>query len=174
MKDKNKDTNTEKITSKGLAVLLVFSLIITVIAFAVACKEHSKISDLSVKYDEAISKIDNCQDAINALIMQIESSEYKETTTELTAQPSETTVDESSAANEVSETNTSEAATADSKTEETTTTTKAPDSSGLYFVTQSGKKYHVGSCSYLEKSKIAISWDRIKSEGYSPCSRCIK
>jgi methylphosphotriester-DNA--protein-cysteine methyltransferase len=40
------------------------------------------------------------------------------------------------------------------------------------YVTNTGKKYHTGSCSYLSKSKIAISLSDAKAQGYGPCSRC--
>ncbi len=40
------------------------------------------------------------------------------------------------------------------------------------YITKTGEKYHTGGCSYLKKSKIAISLDEAKADGYSPCSRC--
>ena len=40
------------------------------------------------------------------------------------------------------------------------------------YVTKTGEKYHRGNCRYLRKSKIAISLDDAKSEGYEPCSVC--
>lgn len=40
------------------------------------------------------------------------------------------------------------------------------------YITKTGEKYHTGGCSYLKKSKIAISLDEAKTDGYSPCSRC--
>ena len=39
------------------------------------------------------------------------------------------------------------------------------------YVTRTGKKYHRGTCSYLRRSRIAISLDRAKAS-YGPCSRC--
>ena len=39
------------------------------------------------------------------------------------------------------------------------------------YVTQTGKKYHRGSCSYLRRSKILISLEEAKLR-YSPCSLC--
>jgi hypothetical protein len=40
------------------------------------------------------------------------------------------------------------------------------------YVTRTGEKYHVGSCSYLRQSKISISLSEAKRQGYTPCSRC--
>lgn len=40
------------------------------------------------------------------------------------------------------------------------------------YITDTGKKYHSASCSYLKKSKHAISKDSAISQGYSACSKC--
>lgn len=40
------------------------------------------------------------------------------------------------------------------------------------YITKTGNKYHKSWCSYLRKSKIAISLDNAKSQGYTACSRC--
>lgn len=40
------------------------------------------------------------------------------------------------------------------------------------YVTNTGKKYHKSSCSYLSKSKISISLEDAKSSGYTACKRC--
>lgn len=40
------------------------------------------------------------------------------------------------------------------------------------FVTKTGSKYHLESCSYLTYSKIAYDYNRAIESGYSPCSRC--
>lgn len=40
------------------------------------------------------------------------------------------------------------------------------------YITQSGTKYHLETCSYLSKSKIEISRSDAINEGYEPCSRC--
>jgi len=40
------------------------------------------------------------------------------------------------------------------------------------YVTETGTKYHRGSCSYLKRSKISITLENAKSRGYTPCSRC--
>ena len=46
------------------------------------------------------------------------------------------------------------------------------DSNTIVYITKSGKKYHQSWCTYLRKSRIAISLKDAKSRGYSPCSRC--
>ncbi len=40
------------------------------------------------------------------------------------------------------------------------------------YVTKTGSKYHMPSCSYLKYSKIAYKFDEIKEAGYTACSRC--
>ena len=52
-------------------------------------------------------------------------------------------------------------------------TTEARISDGKYYVTASGKKYHLSFCTYLNKTKIEISLEDALSKGYEPCSRCI-
>lgn len=40
------------------------------------------------------------------------------------------------------------------------------------YITDTGEKYHRGSCRYLRKSKYAISLSKAKASGYTPCSVC--
>ncbi|WMJ81849.1 ComEC/Rec2 family competence protein [Clostridium sp. MB40-C1] len=40
------------------------------------------------------------------------------------------------------------------------------------YITNTGKKYHVNGCSSLKKSKISISLEKAKSQGYGPCGNC--
>jgi hypothetical protein len=56
----------------------------------------------------------------------------------------------------------------------TVTPTPAPTQSTdvTVYITKTGEKYHVGSCSYLRQSKISISLSEAKRQGYTPCSRC--
>ena len=42
----------------------------------------------------------------------------------------------------------------------------------IVYITNTGKKYHLDGCSSLSKSKIAITLDEAKAEGYTPCSKC--
>ena len=50
-------------------------------------------------------------------------------------------------------------------------TVKAKNSNTVY-ITTTGSKYHTSNCSYLKKSKIAITLKSAKSKGYTPCSKC--
>lgn len=43
---------------------------------------------------------------------------------------------------------------------------------GTVYITKTGSKYHRSGCSYLSKSKIAISLSEAKAQGYTACSRC--
>ena len=188
MNGNNKSGNkflSAALTPKCIAILLVFSFMVTVLAFGVAYNEHQKLTTLTEKYDEAIVKINNCEAVLTALVDQMENESVSDVvmpTTEEAPSVESTDVPEESYTESAYEnvtvtenkTPTSEAEQSQKTTQAETTTAKAPSSSGPYFVTQSGKKYHVASCSYLSKSKIPISVDRIKAEGYSPCSRCIK
>ena len=40
------------------------------------------------------------------------------------------------------------------------------------YITKTGSKYHNAGCQYLRQSKIAISLDDAKAQGYSACSKC--
>jgi len=40
------------------------------------------------------------------------------------------------------------------------------------YVTKSGTKYHLGTCSHLSKSKIERSLADAKNAGYEPCKTC--
>jgi len=53
-----------------------------------------------------------------------------------------------------------------------TTTTVQNTNSAIVYVTNTGKKYHKSSCSYLKKSKIEMSLSEAQSKGYTACSKC--
>ena len=40
------------------------------------------------------------------------------------------------------------------------------------YLTKTGTKYHLSTCSYLNSSKIPISLANALSQGYEPCKRC--
>jgi len=42
----------------------------------------------------------------------------------------------------------------------------------IVYVTKTGKKYHLGTCSYLSKSSVPIKLGDAKARGYSPCGKC--
>lgn len=42
----------------------------------------------------------------------------------------------------------------------------------IVYITKTGKKYHVGNCRYLSKSKIPITLKEAVQRGYTPCSVC--
>lgn len=48
---------------------------------------------------------------------------------------------------------------------------QADDDETTVYVTRTGKKYHLGSCRYLKKSKIAISLEKAKDR-YEACKVC--
>jgi micrococcal nuclease len=56
--------------------------------------------------------------------------------------------------------------------EQTHEANSAHDGSAIVYVTDTGKKYHRGDCSHLQKSKRSITLKKAKQLGYEPCSRC--
>ena len=42
----------------------------------------------------------------------------------------------------------------------------------IVYITQSGTKYHTEDCSHLSKSKIPVTLEQAKQQGYEPCSAC--
>ena len=40
------------------------------------------------------------------------------------------------------------------------------------YITNTGKKYHKSTCSYLKKSKTKMKLTTAKAKRYTPCSRC--
>ena len=160
-----------ELTVKALLALLILSFIATISGFTVAYLENKNYNALTAKYDQALETVSNLEVSVAALMAatafdtSATSASYP---AEDIADSTEATESENSDNSEnLSDTPLSES---DAKDESPTTQT----ASGTYYVTQSGKKYHTAYCSYLSKSKIAITMDRIKAEGYSPCSRCIK
>ena len=176
MDNKNSSFNS-KLTVKGLSVLLVFSFVAAIIGFSVAYLENKNYKSLTEKYDQAIEKVSDLEMSVSALMS---TSVYypANTTSAYPAEESTEAISTTLIETEEEISYTTENSTSHSETEPTQETSDQPTTvkatSGTYYVTQSGKKYHIASCSYLSKSKIAITIDRVKAEGYSPCSRCIK
>jgi competence protein ComEC len=54
----------------------------------------------------------------------------------------------------------------------TTTLAAKSDSQVTVYITKTGEKYHMGSCRYLKKSKIAVTLKEVKEQGYDACSVC--
>jgi len=56
--------------------------------------------------------------------------------------------------------------------QKTVVTKPKADDSTIVYITRTGKKYHLGNCSYLRQSKIPITLKEACERGFSPCSRC--
>ena len=54
----------------------------------------------------------------------------------------------------------------------TTVKPTTTSTSQTVYTTKTGEKYHLGTCSSLSKSKIAISLKEAKAQGYGSCSKC--
>ena len=53
------------------------------------------------------------------------------------------------------------------------TITPTPQSADpTVYITNTGGKYHQGTCRYLSKSRIPISLSEAKRRGYTPCKVC--
>lgn len=143
--------------------MLILSVIATVLGFGVAYNEHRNLMSLWSKYDEALEKIESCEEAISGLSQQVSAQE------KLLNGYNRDFISQEQYSDGTYPTGNAE----DSSVTATTPTSPAV-SAGKFYVTKSGSKYHIGTCSFLSKSKIAITMEQIKAEGYTPCSRCIK
>ena len=171
MEKKTKFSLTKSFTVKSICFMLFLSVIATVLGFVTAYNEHRNLTELWDKYDEAMVKIEECEEAISDLSQKIsennilitEKEEYiQEDYTQTISEEYVPTTDKADNLPIITD-----------KTESTTANSSSV-SSGKYYVTKSGSKYHIGTCSFLSKSKISITMEQIKAEGYTPCSRCIK
>ena len=54
----------------------------------------------------------------------------------------------------------------------TTPPSSRSESSYEVYITRTGSKYHLDECRYLRESKIPISLEDAKEQGYSPCKVC--
>ena len=173
---KVKSSFLKGLSDKSLSALLIFSFICTLLGFGIAYKENRSLKALSDKYDIAIEKIDECQSEISALSEKVACIE----TTAATVIIEESFTSEDIyhtpdiITNETVPSAESKDTASTRTTGSTTQSTTVQASSGQYYVTQSGSKYHISSCSYLSKSRISVSLETIRAKGYSPCSRCIK
>lgn len=61
-------------------------------------------------------------------------------------------------------------------TEKPTTTTTAPaiveKKEKIVYITDTGNKYHTGSCRFVKNSKTSITVQEALSQGYEPCGVC--
>lgn len=164
MEKKTKFSLTKNFTVRSLSFMLILSVIATALGFAVAYNEHRNLTELWDKYDEAMVKIEECEKAISQLSQKIEENNISSVDNNTYSQEDYIETDGQENTKPTDKTDKTESTTADS----------SAVTSGKYYVTKSGSKYHIGSCSFLSKSKIAITMEQIKAEGYTPCSRCIK
>ncbi len=141
----------------NIAIVAVLSITLNIAMGGVAYKEHKEYQALSAVYAGEIGEtVSTTAAETTAAVAQITDSE------------------EQTQANVAQEST-------QSQNEDKVTTAKAPTSDtsaeteqGTYYVTNSGTKYHIGTCSYLSKSRNAITLSEAKAKGYTPCSRCIK
>ena len=133
-------------------------------------------SQLKEKDSEIVSLKQNVDTAstyeeqIKELEKQVESLKEENTTLQSKVTNLETAAASSSS--------TATATTSDSaKSSDSTANMDTPDNSStgsgtIVYITNTGEKYHLGSCSYLRQSKIEIDKEDAIAQGYSACSRC--
>ena len=136
----------------NIAIVAVLSVVLNVAMAGITYKEHKELVSMSALY------------AVGEVAVE-ETTAASLTTSGLV----ETTVP---AADESEET--TEPGTTGKVTEAQTSSAESNVEQGTYYVTNSGTKYHRANCSYLSKSRHAISLTDAKAGGYQPCSRCIK
>lgn len=113
--------------------------------------------------------------SVNTIIENtIEQTETKETNTIQKNNNSESTTknDSSSSNNKTNSSNKSNNTAKENVTSSSEKTTTDYSKSTIVYITNTGEKYHRSGCSSLRKSKIEISLDKAKKQGYSACSRC--
>ncbi len=135
----------------NIAIVAVLSIALNIAAAGVAYNEHKAFESLSALYASTLP--------------QEESIHAAESGTTDSQPPSE--------ASTAQETTAKETTTAETQAD-TTEPPEAENESGIYYVTNSGTKYHLGSCSYLRASRNKITLSQAKAKGFTPCSRCIK
>ena len=109
-----------------------------------------------------------------ALVTSATSTTYQETTSQIDSQSTTVAITEAPIITSQAQTEvltTSEASTTSAAQAHVSTTVNSEKQT--YYITASGTKYHVDTCSYLSKTKIEISLDDAINKGYEPCSRCI-
>ena len=144
-------------TKTNLAVIAVLSVVLNVAMAGLTYKEHKDYVIMSSLY-------------------ACEETAYFSDTTAVEKTHRETTANVSGDNESLSQTEASTEKTVTDEAKEQTTTEAVSDDAqqGTYYVTNSGTKYHKGSCGYLSKSRNAISLSDARARGYTPCSRCIK
>lgn len=129
-------------------------------------------SQLKEKDSEIVSLKQNVDTAstyegqIKELEKQVESLKEENTTLQSKVTNLETAADSSSSK-----------ASDSAKSSDSTANMDTPDNSStgsgtIVYITNTGEKYHLGSCSYLRQSKIEIDKEDAIAQGYSACSRC--
>lgn len=125
-------------------------------------EKDSEIASLKQSVDTASTY----EGQIKELEKQVESLKEENTTLQSKVTNLETAADSSSSK-----------ASDSAKSSDSTANMDTPDNSStgsgtIVYITNTGEKYHLGSCSYLRQSKIEIDKEDAIAQGYSACSRC--
>ena len=142
---------------------------------------ENKITELNDKLEYNEKQITNLKEE-NQLLQKANSTleEEKQTleneknklTTKVDELENASTVSSSSEVQNSSTSTDSSLTNSSKSSSETSTISTTNNQSYTVYITNTGSKYHSASCSYLRKSKIAISLSEAKSKGYTACSKC--
>ncbi|MBC5648901.1 hypothetical protein [Christensenella tenuis] len=173
---------------KIMPILLVILLCIGLIACGVAPEKYEQavqerdesvqvqqnleesISDLSAQTDKLTAELQDLKTQNSNLTSQLAAAEQK--VRELTDQNSALQAQIAEKDTQIENLSAQKSAAVSSRaTSDDGDSTRGSGETTVY-ITNTGAKYHTGSCSYLKKSKHAISLDDAQAQGYSPCSRC--
>lgn len=170
-----------------IIIALIFILVCVVASFAIPkdlSKYISTIKTLESQVTQLNETISNNETKINQLNEQLSDTEKQisdltNTNNSLSSENQKLSENNTTLENEkqnlnnkISELqNTISAVSVSSQSTSSPTPTNSTQGYTVY-ITDTGKKYHKSSCSYLNQSKTAININSAKSQGYTPCSRC--
>ena len=150
--------HTRLFSKTNIAIVAVLSIALNVAMAGVAYNEHKELELMSAVYASQ-SEVTETYAAAE------ETTAYIEVTT-TSAPEIEETQPQTETGTTIEDETQAENQTQESQTQEN-------EQSATYYVTDSGTKYHISGCSYLKKSRNAISLSDARAKGYTPCSRCI-
>ena len=118
----------------------------------------SKDSETVLKYEEQIAELESQNKSLTDenTTLQSRISDYEKNNNSLSSSTSEGVTGSGSSSASI----------------EQPSGNSEPSGGTIVYITNTGSKYHRGSCSYLRKSKIEIDKAAAIAQGYGACSRC--
>lgn len=131
--------------------------------------QNEKLENSITTYTNTISNLNDKNKSLEEKIQKLEKENSK---LESEKNNLQNQISSLTSKNNVSSSNSSSSSNSTSKRKNSSTDSTTSNSSRTVYITKTGSKYHSSSCSYLKRSKIAISLKDAKDRGYSACSRC--